>query len=163
MDENSILKLIRTTSDQSRLINLIEHMQSNIFKKTPDYSFLDLESAYIKNLLTTIEEVIKTKNLTNNRTEIEKFLELLLLKTSELNVMKISIAIDPSDKLINDLKDWANKNVSVNTIFDITIDPQIQGGAIIINDKGDYINYSLTVRIDQNLVSKQQELMAILQ
>ena len=163
MNDDSILKLIRTTNDQSRFVNLIEHMQANIFKKTPDYSFLDTESAYIKNALATIEGVIKTKNLTNDRTGIEKFLELLLSKTNEFNVMRISIAIDPSEKLINDLKVWADKNVSASTIFDITIDPQIQGGAIIINEKGEYINYSLAVRIDQSLVSKQRELMAILQ
>jgi F0F1-type ATP synthase delta subunit len=163
MDEASVLKFIRTTYDRSRLINLIEHLQANIFKKTPDYTFLNTESAYIKNLLSTIEKIMQARKITNNRSEMERFFESLLLKARELDVMRISIAIDPSEKLVNDLKTWAIKNVSANTIFDITVDPRIQAGAIIINSKGEYANYSLSIKIDQSLVDKQNELMALLQ
>jgi F0F1-type ATP synthase delta subunit len=163
MNENSILKLIRTTNDRSRFINLIEHLQVNIFKKTPDYSFLNTESIYIKSLLTAVETLIQAQKISNNSPQIEKLLESLIAKAREMDIMNITIAVDPSEKLINDLKTWAIKNVSENTIFNISVDPHIQGGAIITNNKGEYANYSLSSRIDQSLVNKQREIMTLLQ
>jgi F0F1-type ATP synthase delta subunit len=163
MDANTILNLIRTTYDRSRFINLVEHLQVNIFKKNPDYSFLNSESTYTRSLLTAIENLIRAQKISDNRTAIEKLLESLILKAREMDIMNITIAIDPSEKLINDLKTWAIKNVSENTIFNISVDPHIQGGAIIINNKGEYANYSLSNRIDQSLVNKQREIMALLQ
>jgi F0F1-type ATP synthase delta subunit len=163
MNEDSILQLIRTTYERSRLVNLIEHLQENIFKRTPDYSFLNSESAFIKNILDAIEKVLQARGFSNNRTATDKFLESLKEKAQNLDVFKITVAFDPTEKLVSDLKLWANKNSTPTTIFDISVDPHIQGGAIITNDQGEYVNYSLSLMLDKSLVNKKSELMALLQ
>ncbi len=162
MEEEAILKMIRTTDERNSFVNLVEKLQENIFKKTPDFKFLDTESESIRNISNIIHDTLAQKNILSNRTQTENFLESLLTKARNIETMKISIAFAPTPKLISDLKAWSNSNISGNIIFDITVDQKIQGGTIIINNEGEYLNYSLSERIDKVLINKRQEIISLL-
>ncbi len=161
MDENAILNLIKTTDEQNSFINLIENMLENTFKRTPEKDEELEHSPFLESISSAITFAIQKRNISNDRNGIEQFLESILTKAKEIPIMKITISFSPSEKLTISLKEWANKNISGNVIFNITTDPKILGGAVIMS-KGEYSNYSLSDKIDKFFLTKKQEVLLLL-
>lgn len=159
MDQNNILKLIRTTEERDELIDLLEIMLQNIFKDKAHSAIKNVQSSIMKNLYSAISYEFETLKISNDIKEIEKYLNSLLLQTKNLRTLKMSIATPPTEKLIQSLSKWAEKNLSGKTIFDIKVDSKILGGAIIINKEGDYSDFSLLKKIDDVFLNQKQEIL----
>src|SRR3972149_9757105 len=156
MDQGNILQLVRTTSDQNDLINLIEIMLEDNYKAPSKAKEQVNNSAFMKNLSEAINAEFQRIGISQNRQEREKFLNALLLKAKSLNSLKISIAISPNEQLINSICKWAESNLSGKIVFDITVTPEILGGAIVINKNGEYADYSLLKGIDDFFLNQKQ-------
>lgn len=154
MDESKVLKLIRTSGEKEELINLIEKLVEETYKdkfdETSEYS-----SDLGKKIWDEISLEISSRGISNNRREIEKYLNTLLEKIRTINSLKLTLAISPSEELITALSKWVEKNLSEKIIFDIKVDPKIIGGAIITSDKGEFADFSLLKKI--NLIFKAKK------
>lgn len=159
MNYFKFLKLIRTRYEQTTLINLIEDMIQGMYKKKNKSEAL----SPLETLLTNeIIKIMQVQNIHKNKIKTEKFLNSLLASVKDLPSLKISIAIEPDQKLIDSIKSWSEKNNLEGTIFEFTIDPKILGGAIIVNSKGTYADYSLLKRIDDLFLNQKQTISKLL-
>lgn len=154
MNTASILKLIRTKDEQEELADLLEKLLEINYTDKLEVPADLLKTVVMKSILNAISQEIVSKQISGNRNEIEKFLESLLKASRNLNTIKITTAISPGRNLLKKIGDWAEKNISGNLIFDLTVDPQILGGAIIVNDKGDYSDFSISKYIDDLFLKK---------
>ncbi len=153
MNYSNFLKLIRTRDEQNQLISLIENMIQGMYKKKIKSETL----SPLKTLLTNeIIKIMQAQNIYENKIKTEKFLNSLLSSVKDLPILKISIAIEPDQRMIDSIKSWSEKNNLGSTIFEFTIDPKILGGAIIVNPKGTYADYSLLKRIDDLFINQKQ-------
>lgn len=162
MDQNNIFKLIRTAHEQNELISLIEKLLENNFKEELTPSEEILNSSFARILWNAISSALVGGNISGNKKETEKFLDSLLIKTKSLNKLKITIAFEPKDALLESLSKWAGSNLSGNVIFDFKLDPQILGGAIIASDKGEYADFSLSKKINDLFLQQKQEILSLL-
>lgn len=153
--ENNIVKLIRTVEEQNESINLIEKLLENTYKDKLDTSMINV-SNFSKNLGKVIYDEIKAQNIETNREKVEKFLDSLLVQIRGLNSLKITIAIPPNENLIANLSNWAVKNLSQDIIFDIQVDPQILGGAIITSNEGLFEDLSVSKKINEYFLAEKQ-------
>lgn len=158
MIEANIIKLIRTVEEQNESINLVEKLFENTYKDRFDPAIVS-GSSFGKNLWVAISGAIASRRIGSDRQEVEKFLNSLLFAIRGLNSLKITIAVTPSDNLIINLQKWAKKNLSENIIFDIKVDPQILGGAIIISDKGEFADFTLSKKINDVFSAKLKILL----
>ena len=156
MDNSSILKLIRTTEEKEESINLIESLLENNYKNRLTAEF-ESSSPFLRNLWNYISS--KIAKFEGNRLEIEKYLNSVLVKIQDQKTLKITLAIKPSEKLVDTITNWAQKNLSEEIIFDIEVDPRIIGGAIIISNKGEFADFSLLKKIDNIFSSKKAEIL----
>jgi len=72
-----------------------------------------------------------------NETSIDSlkiFFNLLQMKISSLPVITMKLAVEPKEKTLQTLSQWFFLNVKKQVLFDITIDPEIIGGADIYFD-----------------------------
>lgn len=153
MNYSDFLKLIRTREEQNELISLIDNLIQNLYKSKNKPEIL---SPFKTLLANGIIKIMKAQNIYENKSKTEKFLNSLLTSVKDLPVLKISIAIEPDQKMITSVKKWAENNKLDSTIFEFTIDPKILGGAVIINPNGDYADYSLLKRIDDLFINQKQ-------
>lgn len=159
MSGDFLLQYIMTTEQKNDLINLLEQLLEDIFKRdtrpTP-------KSPFEKKTLELIYLEIENKKIGNDSMEMEKFLKSLLEETRALPELKLTIAVYPTEELIEKLKDWAKSYKITNMVFDIDVNPEIIAGAIIISTEGKYVKYSLSEMLDNYFISKKQELTQLL-
>lgn len=159
MNYSNFLKLIRTKDEQSELINLIEEMIKNLYKAQNKTE----SSSPLRALLTNeIIKIMQAQKISENKIKSEKFLNSLLDAARNLTVLKLTIAIEPDQKMITSIKNWADKNGLNGGIFEFIIDPNILGGAVIVNHKGSYADYSLLKRIDELFLNQKQLISKLL-
>lgn len=148
-----------TTGQKNNLINLLEVLLEDIFKKdtrpTPNSSFE-------KKVLEMIYFEIEKKGIGNNPIEMEEFLIKVLEETKSMPDVKITIAVSPTEELIEKLKNWAQANDISNVTFDIDVNPEIIAGAVITTPDGKYIKYALSDMIDAYFTDNRQQLSALL-
>jgi F0F1-type ATP synthase delta subunit len=159
MDSDFILRYIMTSEQKYNLINLIEVLLEDIFKNNAKPS---PNSSFEKKALEIIYFELEKRKIENNPKEMEVFLQKLLGDTKAMPELKLTISIAPTEDLIGKLKDWAETNGYKNLTFDISVDPQLIAGAIIISNKGKYIKYSLSDMLDEYFASNKLELMNLL-
>ena len=162
MDQANILTGVKTTKEQNELINLIEKLIENNFKKSFAPNDEILNSGTTRKLWEGVSAALIAGNISEDQKEREKFLDSLLSKVRSQNKLKVTIAIEPNNKLLERLRDWTGKNLSGNTILDITVDPQILGGAIIVSSNGEYADFSLFKRINDLFLTRKQEILSLL-
>jgi len=156
---DQMLSNIRTTDEKNLMINLIEEILENIFKRDQkDYS----RSPFSEKMKMIIFAEINDRKIKNDRKMMEKYLDELLLIVKKLPELKLTIAIDPSEDLITSVKNWTSKNLSQDVIIDFETKPEIIGGTIIVSPNGKYANYALSEQIDKFFTEKRQEINALL-
>jgi F0F1-type ATP synthase delta subunit len=160
MEEKEILKMIKTSEEKMELINIIEDMSANAFKKKLINNTQSL-SPFSQLLSQEISKLIESKNLKSS-VETEKYLDSLLETVRNIIPIRITIAIEPTQELIQSIKEWSVKNLSENVIFDFEVDPKILGGAIITNKKGSYSDLSLLKKINVLFQNQKDQLIRLL-
>lgn len=159
MNGDFILKYIRTSEEKNELINLLEELLENTFKR--DFE-VKTDSKFISKAMKMIYAQIDTLNISNDREKTEEFLEIILESTRKLPEIRLALAINPTEELIDRLKNWAAENNLGNAIFHFELRPDIVAGALIMSEHGQYANYSLSSQIDKFFVTKKQELLSLI-
>lgn len=146
----SASRLIRTSDEQTNAVELIEEMLAENFKNNA-HPKSATKSTFLSKLYSFLLEKIQAAG--NNRENTDKLLKDALSEVKNLKELKITLALYPDDKVLEGLENWLNNNGMENFIFDINVDQKILGGAIIVGDKGEYRDFSLSKRLDTYLAS----------
>lgn len=140
--------LIRTYDEQSSVIELLEEMLAENFKKIPNPKSAN-KSIFLKNFYSYLLERINSNGA--DRESTKQLLDNTLTEVKNLKKIKITLASPPDDFVIQNIEQWLNNNNLENFIFDITINKKILGGAIIVGKRGEYKDFGLDKRIDDFL------------
>lgn len=157
MDHTNILNLVRTTYEVEDLKTITTSLLNNIYKEGLSYK---TNTPYQKYITLKIIEDLEFKNIKNDISKTEAYLKSLNNDLKKIDTIKITIAIKPTTKLLEKLNYWVSKNTKKKTIFDITIEPKILGGAIISDKKGVYRDFSLQRKIDATFQNHQEEILS---
>ena len=156
----NILSLVRTSDEQSELISLTQELLENDFKKilTPQENLNQTQSK----LWDEINKYLASQNLSEDKKAVEVFLQKLLEDARNMKVVKITLALRPNEEILETLKNWSSKNLSPRTIFDVTVDPEVLGGAIISGSNGRYANLSLQWKMASYFQKNRQAVLSLL-
>lgn len=142
---SDILKTIKTTTHLENFVSQIDSLLAGLYKIAPG-SFEEGLNKTGSTLATLLLESFQKNNIDKkDQSSIEKFLTGLKERAQQLKIMKLQIALDPSEEIINDIHTWIYKNIGQNIILDITCDESLIGGAIITFE-GKYKDLSLKKR-----------------
>lgn len=147
MDYNfdDILNSIATTDQKWEAELAIDEARDRLFKGG------DLDARLLAAL-------VASKIRVEEKEEADHFLEALRSKINSIRVINIVLALEPSDKILEVLKKWGKENYHEQVIFDVTIDPRIVAGAIIISD-GQYFDESLVAALEAVFEARKEELV----
>lgn len=136
----------------SRLATIIQRLYENDFS---------LEKALMDAFGLQKKEKFMTL-LRDNQINIEKVdvLKTFLVKIQEtiskMQIMDITIAFEPKEKNLQAIADWLLMNLNRQILFNITVDPQIIGGAKI-NYNGRYLDVTMQPVFEKILATMQQQ------
>ena len=159
MEFSNILKLVRSCDEQGELENIIASLHKNLYITGIQRGLDNYRTDFEKTAYEIIFSDINSKDIRDN-SDIEKYLDVLLDTVKNLNKIKITIAISPNNHLLDALASWTEKNMRQKYIFDIEVDPQILGGAIISSKKGVYKDFSLSRKINDIFTIHKKEIFS---
>lgn len=155
---DTILKQVRTTREAEKFTEDLENIFSNLYKVKNK----NLDQVLSKSIGTSSSSLIKTlleenKVLASDLPSCEKLLGGVREEIKSMNVIKITLAIDPSDEIIAHLWDFINQNFG-KALIDLELNESILGGAVI-SINGKYKDFSLRKSLEEIFLSRKTEIM----
>lgn len=139
-----ILSLVRTKDEADELLSEIGKLSSSLYK-TGATSYEDALSSIRISVSNAIKKALREESI-----DKAKFLKDLAEAIKAYGVLKLTLAFEPSDHVIEKLHRWVVANVGANNILEVELDKTILGGAIIAF-KGKYADLSLKKRLEEVL------------
>jgi len=155
---SDILSNIKTVDEANRFASEIDTLLDALFK-TQGNAFekaLNSISAIHKDQLN--QTFLKNNINSENQANIKEFLTSLRVEVRKLKTLKLSLAFQASQNLIDNLFAWVVKNIGEGCILDIEVDKAILGGTIIAYE-GKYEDLSLKKALEEVLENKREEIL----
>ena len=155
---SDILSNIKTVDEANRFASEIDTLLDALFK-TQGNAFekaLNSISAIHKDQLN--QTFLKNNINSENQANIKEFLTSLRVEVRKLKTLKLTLAFQASQNLIDNLFAWVVKNIGEGCILDIEIDKAILGGTIIAYE-GKYEDLSLKKALEEVLENKREEIL----
>ena len=154
-----ILGYIKTLDQLEDFSLVIDTALSGLFKVKNKNIEEILDKTVGKSTADTLRKLIeKNKIDPSNFSSLDKLLNDLKEDLKKMKILKISLAIDPSQEQIDHIFDWVKENLGKGIILDIDKDESILGGAVI-SFNGQYKDFSLKRTLEEIFKSKKTEIM----
>lgn len=133
---SNILNRLRTKEEALRLEEEVDLLLEALYE-TKEGAF---EEALTRSVRTWVSEEIKVSLGKNgvNKTEFLKGLKEVLTK---LKSLKLTLAFEPVEDTLDKIHNWVVREIGEGIILEITFNPNILAGAIIIFE-GEYRDFS---------------------
>ena len=161
MNYSDILRSVKTTEHARDLLSEIDILLESLFK-TDSKAFekaLNSISAVSSQMLKEI--FIRNYGSFENKAMIKECLIGLKEEMQKLKILKISLALEVSENLIDNLFNWVLKNLKAGIILNINTDKSIIGGAII-EFEGRYKDFSLKKALEEVFATKRAEILSFM-
>lgn len=155
------LSLIKTKKHADEVIAKLEELRGNLYNKRIDLGkkMSELFSYELKEKIMSLswqEQV----NL-NDPESFGAFLESLRNYVKHMPIVKITLAFEPTDKIVEAICSWFVEQYGKNVILDLYFDPKLVAGAMI-SFNGAEKDFSLRRRIEDKLKEPSNETIRIL-
>lgn len=158
---SDILKTIRTTEEAAELDQEIEFLLESLFKVGKSFDKVLAESVRVSTASAVSAAIANKKRTKPSREEIGAFLEGLRKRLQEKKRLRLTLAFEPSESVIDALAAWTSRNLGEEWLLEFSRDDSVVGGCVI-EQEGRYADYSVRKRLDEEFATKKDEIMAFL-
>ena len=155
---DNILETVRTKSEAELLRTEITHLEERIYHS--DIS--DFEEGVKAHIPERIAGLIRKEKeeeaLLDDRASLKMSLEEIQHALDLLPVLRLDIAFDPSEKVVEAISDWVRKEVGGDVLLDIGYDRTLGGGARVMY-KGKYKEWTLAEAVDEALSRQRARIL----
>ncbi len=145
---NPILQYIITTSDAELLSAEIDQLLVELYDTNADKFSEAFKSNLSAEIAAALRKVLENQGISfSNREEMRKFLLELQKALRALPVLSLTLAFSPSEKFLTKLSSWAKEHMENLVILELSYDPEILGGAVIVSN-GHYYDFSLMKKLE---------------
>ena len=156
---NDILGDIKTVGELDNFLAEIENVLASLFKVKNKSIEEILDKTAGKSTAGQIKKLMANNKINpSDYSSVEKLLNNIKEAFKKIQILKISLAVDPSEEMIGHIFDWVKENLGKGIILDIDKDESILGGAII-SFNGTYKDFSLRRALEEIFQTKKDEIM----
>lgn len=157
---NDILGDIKMIDQLDNFLAEIENVLVSLFKVKNKNINQILDKTVGKSTAGIIKRLVEqNKIIPSDYPSLKKVLTGLKEDLKKIKILKISLAIDPSQEQIDHIFDWVKENLGKGIILDIDRDESILGGAVI-SFNGQYKDFSLKRTLEEIFKIKKAEIMS---
>lgn len=155
---NSLYSQIQTTDELSNISDALHAAVDGLFKHTANISPLEaLEGKLPNKIYELVKQAVAEKKVDPQNTQaLKDILETFLDALDGMQEITLILAIDPSQKTLDDLSEYVKDAFGLNSILCLKKDRDIVGGAIIIFG-GRYLDYSVRKKLKIMLELKNKQ------
>lgn len=155
---SDILSNIKTVDEANRAAIEIDTLLDALFKTESNAFEKALNSISVIHKDQLKKTFLKNNINSENQANIKECLTALREEVRKLKTLKLSLAFQASQNLIDNLFAWVVKNIGEGCILDIEADKAILGGTIIVYE-GRYIDLTLKKTLEEVFASKREEIL----
>lgn len=151
-----------TLHQRNLVLDDLKDIEKFFYTRQPDLTLEQFVKTKVSALTYELinEELGEASLSGNNQMAIERVISRIHQQLDSLHVIKISLAIYPSEELIREIYTWLINAKYSNFVIDVKIDRSILAG-IIIDINGRYYNLSLQKRFDTVLKNLKESLHTV--
>jgi F0F1-type ATP synthase delta subunit len=151
--ENDIYSTVYTRQDLVLFYKEMDQVINSIFKTQS--SFSESSSAVLGMVKKEkIDNYLLEKKVDlNNPVKLKEALEKIKIIGKSFPVVNLTLAFEPTEKILKDVNIWFIKRLNTKVILEISLERKFIGGAYISLD-GKYKDYSLEEKINKYFESK---------
>lgn len=158
----SFLTQVKTADDTERIREALDALLIAMYKTDTQSVPEKMDSVLPSHVSEAIKEEMKNSSITvTNIEEVKRLLTHLKDMLSRLRTVSLTLAFDPPQKTIDALSGTVKKMFGADTVIEISVQPQILGGALIVAN-GRYVDKSLKRKLDILFDVKKDEIMKML-
>jgi len=158
----TIARYARTTEERDVILAELGNLLTT-FYKTDEQEFTNMLNSNVSvRTAELIHSLLQEESIElTSRNEVNRLLESLKDQLTEMNTIEITLAIKPQHRFLDQLCTWINTNIQDKSVMELTIDPQIIGGVILLH-KGRYINLSLKKKVIDTFAENKDAIFSLL-
>lgn len=143
----AVIDLTQTTEDVVSLNEEIDLLLQSLYH-VEIYDFEDVMSKFVR--LRVAMEIKKLVQSSTNlgKDQIKHLLSDMYRKICSLPILRLTLALEPSEFMINNISRWARMNIEEGILIDLSLDRSLCGGAIIVC-KGKLYDFSLKKKLKE--------------
>ena len=143
---------IKTVDEKEEVKSLIQELRESLFKKEGFGKTLKgkIPLKYSPLINFYIKSSVGKEGFEGSLNSLEEYLK----NFKEINV---TLAFDPTEKIIDNIYTWVTKNIGPDVIINITVQPKILGG-VILSYKGLYFDSSLSKKLDKAFSENREQI-----
>ncbi len=143
----SLIDLTKTTEDLAGLGDEIDVITQSLYH-VELYKLEDALSQFVRiRVAKEIRKLIQANSL-SGKDEIKQFFADAYRTISGLPILRLTLAFEPSESVINTLSYWVRTNLDSGILLDLSMDRSILGGAIIVYS-GKFYDFSLRKNLNE--------------
>lgn len=153
-----IITSIKTVVRMNSLLSEIDHVLESLFITAPK----SLENTFKEisfDTATKLKEILKKKGLNlEDKENIKDLLAVLKELLKKFKVIKLTLAIDPSYKTIENISKWVSLNLGEGYLLSTETDETLIGGAVVVFN-GRYNDLTLKKNLRTVFNTKRNEIL----
>jgi F0F1-type ATP synthase delta subunit len=154
-----ILSLLKTKAESVALAETIESL-SDVFGKIEESYEQQITKVLDYQTLALVKEDCQNLNLSlSKQSDLETYINLVKQAVGNLKTLKLTLALSPSQELIDEIYSWINQNLSPDIIIDIKVEQSLIAGSLI-EFEGKYKDLSIRTKLE-TYFSANPKLLAI--
>ena len=156
-----VVAYIRTKGEKDLLRDRISELEAAIFRSDPNGGEKIITTHFPEHLAVIMRKILQDPVFKDSPEMLKKFFQELRDTIDILQLLKLSLAFNPSEEMIIRLHEWVKKNLGSGVVLDINYDGSMLGGARIIF-KGRYKEVTLAQMITEVLAKEKTTVMGMI-
>lgn len=143
----ALIDLIKTTDDLVVLDEEIDMVLQSIYH-TEIYDLEEILAKFVRvRIAVEIKKLISQDSI-SGKEQTRTLLSDAYRTICALPILKLTMAFEPSESIIDNISNWARSNLQSGILLDLSLDRSLLGGAQIVYE-GKYYDYSLKKKIKE--------------
>lgn len=156
-----IVRYVRTKEERDMLGEEISELEAALFRSSPEAFEKVLSARLPKRIASAIRDILARPEFKDNSQNVRTFFHDVKNLLDAFVLFKLTIAIKPSEEMIDRLYEWVQENLGIGVVLDIGYDGSILGGARIIFN-GRYKEMTLAQMITDILAKEKTRVMEMI-
>lgn len=143
----ALIDLIKTTDDLVVLDEEIDMVLQSIYH-TEIYDLEEILAKFVRVRIAVEIKKLISQNSVTGKEQTRTLLSDAYRTICALPILKLTMAFEPSESVIDNISNWARGNLQSGILLDLSLDRSLLGGAQIVHE-GKYYDYSLKKKIKE--------------
>lgn len=144
-----ILEDFSTKKDLDDLLTSIQRFKLDLFNFKAEDLEKHIHDNYDVVFANTLREIMSRGDIgfvEEDKLRLESSLDALEKDASSIEILEITVAFNPTQRFLSELKNWISKNIKENILIDLKVNESIVAGAEIVY-QGNYRDFTISNKL----------------